>query len=146
MIFVLSFRALGRAPGLADCALAAVFFAAAVTALYSLWLLVVCTAFHAVKIDNAADLLNAVFDAARWPSSVFRGAVRFVVTFVVPPRPDDHGARARALLGHLDVESAVSGVRRDRCARRPLALGVDLGRSPRTPPRAARRAWARLLA
>ena len=108
-MFVIAFRTLGRAPGLADCALAAVFFAAAVTALYSLWLLVVCTAFHAVKIDNAADLLNAVFDAARWPSSVFRGAVRFVITFVVPLALMTT-VPARALLGHLDAESAAAAI------------------------------------
>ena len=109
VIFVLSFRTLGRAPSLADCGLALVFFAAAVIALYSLWLLVVCSAFHAVKIDNAADLLNAVFDAARWPSSVFRGAVRFVLTFVVPLALMTT-VPARALLGHLEVESAIAAV------------------------------------
>ncbi len=109
VLFVLSFRALGRSPGLADCALALVFFGAAVTALYSLWLLVVCSAFYAVKIDNAADLLNAVFDAARWPSSVFRGAVRVVVTFVVPLALMTT-VPARALLGHLDGETVVAAL------------------------------------
>ncbi len=109
VIFALAFRALGRAPTLADCALAGVFFAAAVTALYSLWLLVVSAAFYAVKIDNAADLLNAVFDAARWPSSVFRGAARFVVTFVVPLALMTT-VPARALLGHLDAASAAAAI------------------------------------
>jgi ABC-2 type transport system permease protein len=108
-LFVLSFRALGRVPRLADCAVALVFFASAVTALYSLWLLVVCTAFHAVKIDNAADLMTAVFDAARWPSSVFRGAVRFVVTFVVPLALMTT-VPARALLGHLDTATVVAAI------------------------------------
>lgn len=109
VLFVLSFRALGRAPGAADCALALVFFTTAVTGLYSLWLLVVCTAFHAVKIDNAADLMNAVFDAARWPSSVFRGAVRFVVTFVVPLALMTT-VPARALLGKLDLATALAAI------------------------------------
>jgi ABC-2 type transport system permease protein len=109
VLFALSFRALGRAPSIHDCALSLVFFAAAVTVLYSLWLLVVCTAFHAVKIDNAADLFNAVFDAARWPSSVFRGAVRFVLTFVVPLALMTT-VPAQALLGHLDPEAAVAAI------------------------------------
>ncbi len=109
VLFVIAFRAIGRTPTLADCALAFAFFVCSVTVLYSLWLLVVCTAFFAVKIDNASDLFNAVFDAARWPSSVFRGFVRFVVTFVVPLALMTT-VPARALLGVIDVASIVGAV------------------------------------
>jgi ABC-2 type transport system permease protein len=35
-------------------------------------------------VDNLTYLFTAVFDAARWPSSVFRGIVRIIFTFVVP--------------------------------------------------------------
>jgi ABC-2 type transport system permease protein len=109
VFFVLAFRSLGRAPSVADCALSLLFFAAAVAALYSVWLLVVCLAFHAVKLDNAADLLTAVFDAARWPSSVFRGAARFVITFVVPLALMTT-VPARALLGTLDLPTVAAAL------------------------------------
>ncbi len=109
VIFVVAFRAIGRTPAFADCAIAFAFFAASVTVLYSLWLLVVCTAFYAVKIDNASDLFNAIFDAARWPSSVFRGFVRFVITFVVPLALMTT-VPARALLGIIDVETIVGAI------------------------------------
>jgi ABC-2 type transport system permease protein len=52
--------------------------------LYALNMMVVSIAFHVGRIDNLAYLLDALFDAARWPSSVFRGAIRFVFTFVLP--------------------------------------------------------------
>ncbi|HVZ37559.1 MAG TPA: ABC-2 family transporter protein, partial [Polyangiaceae bacterium] len=37
-----------------------------------------------VKIDNLSYLIVSTFDAARWPSSVFRGALAVLFTFVVP--------------------------------------------------------------
>ncbi|WP_373048836.1 ABC transporter permease [Vulgatibacter sp.] len=56
----------------------------AVTILYSLWILVVSLAFFVVKIDNLSYLFASIYDAARWPSSVFRGVLSFVFTFVIP--------------------------------------------------------------
>jgi ABC-2 type transport system permease protein len=108
-IFVFAFRALGRAPSGAAVGLAVVLLGAALGLLYAIWLLVVCTVFVAVKIDNVAELMNAVFDAARWPSSVFRGVVRFVFTFVIPLALMTT-VPARALLGALDVGGAAEAV------------------------------------
>jgi ABC-2 type transport system permease protein len=56
----------------------------AVAVLYSLGVLTVSAAFYVVRIDNLSHLFAAIFDAARWPVGVFRGAVRAVFTFVVP--------------------------------------------------------------
>jgi ABC-2 type transport system permease protein len=109
VLFVLAFRALGRAPSIADVALALVLFVAAVVILYSLWLLVVCTAFVAVKIDNVSELLSALFDAARWPSTVFRGVARFVFTFVIPISVMTT-IPARALLGAVDARSVLFAI------------------------------------
>lgn len=52
--------------------------------LYSLWIMVVSLAFHVVKIDNLSHLILSLFDAARFPSSVFRGVLSVVFTFVLP--------------------------------------------------------------
>ncbi|MBV9949463.1 MAG: ABC-2 family transporter protein [Myxococcales bacterium] len=83
-VFAWGFRLLGRAPTLGDLAEAAVSLASAVVVLYSVWVLTVSAAFYVVRIDNLTSLFNAIFDAARWPVSVFRGAVRVVFTFVLP--------------------------------------------------------------
>lgn len=56
----------------------------AVAILYAIWILVVSLAFKVVKIDNLSYLIVSTFDAARWPSSVFRGALSIVFTFVIP--------------------------------------------------------------
>jgi len=84
VIFAWGFRLIGRGPTVGAVALAAVTMLAAVTVLYSLWILTVSAAFYVVRIDNLSHLFSAVFDAARWPIGVFRGLVRLVFTFVVP--------------------------------------------------------------
>jgi len=55
-----------------------------VLAMYSLWIIAAAVAFWVVRLDNLAYLLGAIFDTARWPVQVFRGAWRFVFTFVIP--------------------------------------------------------------
>jgi ABC-2 type transport system permease protein len=83
-IFVVGFRELGRAPPLASVASGLLLFAVAAILMHSLWTLAMCTVFYAVKTDQITDVLSATLDAARWPSSVFRGATRLILTFVVP--------------------------------------------------------------
>ncbi len=84
VIFAWGFHELGRPPSAGAVAASAFSAAAAVAVLYSLWIITVSAAFYVVRIDNLTNLFNAVFDAARWPIGVFRGAVRVVFTFVVP--------------------------------------------------------------
>jgi ABC-2 type transport system permease protein len=84
LIFAWGFRLLGRGPTIASVGLAAVATTASIVVLYSLWVLAVSIAFYVVRIDNLSHLFNAVFDAARWPIHIFRGAVRVVFTFVLP--------------------------------------------------------------
>lgn len=78
------FVLLGRWPALVDVAGALVLLATACLVLYSTWILVVSAAFWVVRLDNLAYLFMSIFDFARWPVTVFRGAVRFAFTFVIP--------------------------------------------------------------
>jgi ABC-2 type transport system permease protein len=83
-LFAYGFVKLGRGPSAFDVALAATLLVASIAILYSLWMLAVSLAFLVVKVDNLTVLFGAVFDAARWPSSVFRGIVHVLFTFVIP--------------------------------------------------------------
>jgi ABC-2 type transport system permease protein len=78
------FHLVGRPPSLAHVAAASLLLGAASLVLYSLWILVVCVAFWAVRLDNLPYLFMSLFDFARWPVSIFRGALRLLFTFVVP--------------------------------------------------------------
>lgn len=84
LLFVHGFRVLGRAPALPDVALSLLLLGEALAVLYGLLLLTASVAFYAVRVDNLTFFLGALFDAARWPASVFRGAVWFFFTFVLP--------------------------------------------------------------
>jgi len=77
-------RKSGAHPTLGQVALALLILTSAVTVLYSIWILVVSLSFRVVKVDNLSYLIVSVFDAARFPSSVFQGALAFVFTFIVP--------------------------------------------------------------
>jgi len=74
----------GHLPGPGDAGTAALLLVGAVVILYSIWILVVALAFYVVKVDNLSYLFSSIYDAARWPSSVFRGVVAFVFTFLIP--------------------------------------------------------------
>lgn len=74
----------GHHPSFGAIALAVLIMSCAIVILYAIWILVVSLAFRVVKIDNLSYLIVSTFDAARWPSSVFRGVLAFVFTFVVP--------------------------------------------------------------
>jgi ABC-2 type transport system permease protein len=112
VVFAVAFHRLGRWPAAADVVAAALLLGCAALILYSLWILVVSAAFFVVKVDNLSYLFVSIFDAARWPADVFRGALRAVFTFVVPLAIMTTFP-ARALLGKdfgpLDAVGALAG-------------------------------------
>ncbi len=83
-IFAYAFHLLGRPPSAAGLLGAAILLASSTLLLYSLWILTVSAAFYVVRVDNLTFLFGSIFDAARWPSSVFRGFLGLVFTFVIP--------------------------------------------------------------
>lgn len=84
VIFAYAFHLLGRPPSIVGVFMALVMLATSILLLYSMWILSVSAAFFVVRVDNLTHLFDAIFDAARWPSSVFRGLLSFIFTFVIP--------------------------------------------------------------
>lgn len=75
---------IGHVPSFSAIIATFVVLSAAALILYSIWILVISLAFYVVKVDNLSYLFAAIFDAARWPSSIFRGAIAFIFTFIIP--------------------------------------------------------------
>lgn len=71
-------------PSLAQVLAAIALLAAGLAAMYGLWVLVICTSFWFVRVDNLRFLLGAGLDAGRWPIGVYRGWLRLVLTVVIP--------------------------------------------------------------
>jgi ABC-2 type transport system permease protein len=109
VIFAVAFGRLGRWPAAGDVLAGALLLACAAVTLYSIWILVVAAAFYVVKVDNLSYLFSSIFDAARWPASVFRGVLRVVFTFVVPLALMTTFP-ALALLGRLDAVTAAGAL------------------------------------
>jgi ABC-2 type transport system permease protein len=101
-IFAIAFHRMGRLPSPADVGAAFLLLACATLVLYSLWILVVSAAFFVVRVDNLSFLFASIYDAARWPVSVFRGLLRILFTFVIPLALMTTYP-ALALLGKLDA-------------------------------------------
>ena len=72
------------APSGADVVVMVVMLVSGLAAVYGLWVLVICTSFFFVRVDNLRFLLGSVTGAGRWPITVFRGWVRWVLTIVIP--------------------------------------------------------------
>ena len=108
-VFGVAFHRLGRWPSPGHVAAALLLLLCAASVLYSLWILVVSAAFHVVKVDNLSFLFSSIFDAARWPVSVFRGAWRVIFTAVIPLALMTTWP-ALALLGRLDLLTAAAAV------------------------------------
>ncbi len=109
LLFVYAFAEIGRVPGPLAIASSLLMLSAGVLVLYSMWILVISVAFRAVRIDNLRYLFEAVFDAARWPATVFKGALSFLFTFVIPLALMTTYP-AQALLGTLEPARLAGGL------------------------------------
>lgn len=109
VILAYALRRLDLLPRLGDIMLTAVLLACAVAILYGVWVLVISLAFTFVKVDNLSYLFASIYDAARWPASVFKGPLAFVFTFVLPLALMTTYP-AEALLGRLELGSAALAV------------------------------------
>ncbi len=84
VILVYALVTLGVVPTPLAVAETAVTLVCATVILYSIWVMVMSLAFVFVKVDNLTFLFQSIYDAARWPGSIFRGGLAIVFTFVLP--------------------------------------------------------------
>ncbi len=116
-LLVYAFVQLGRAPGPGDIAAGVLLLAAGVIVMYALWIGIVAASFWVIRLDNLTFLLDAVFDTARWPVQVFKGAWRIIFTFILPLALMTTYP-AMAILGRIDVTTALA------CVAGALALAA----------------------
>jgi len=69
-------------------ALHAAGFAAALIAggviVYSFWMILATSAFWLVRVENILMVFQSMYEAGRWPVSIYPGWMRFALTFIVP--------------------------------------------------------------
>ncbi|MBJ6759588.1 ABC-2 family transporter protein [Myxococcaceae bacterium JPH2] len=108
-LFIYAFWKLGRWPSGPGLLASVVLLGTSTLLLYSLWILTVSAAFVVVRVDNLTYFFTSIFDAARWPSSVFRGGLALFFTFVIPLALMTTYP-AEAMLGRLPWQSLVGAV------------------------------------
>jgi ABC-2 type transport system permease protein len=54
------------------------------TIVYSFWLILASLSFWFVRVENLLEIFQSMFQAGRWPISLYPGWLRFALTFVVP--------------------------------------------------------------
>jgi len=63
-------------------------FAAALIAggviVYSFWVILATSAFWLVRVENILMVFQSMYEAGRWPVSIYPGWLRFALTFIVP--------------------------------------------------------------
>jgi len=51
---------------------------------YSFWLILASFSFWLVRVENLLEIFQSMFQAGRWPVSLYPGWLRFALTFIVP--------------------------------------------------------------
>jgi ABC-2 type transport system permease protein len=75
---------LGQRVGVAQAAAFAAALIAGGVIVYSFWLILATSAFWLVRVENILVIFQSVYEAGRWPVSIYPGWLRFGLTFLVP--------------------------------------------------------------
>ncbi|MDZ7265260.1 MAG: ABC-2 family transporter protein [candidate division KSB1 bacterium] len=73
----------GKIGGWQAASFGAVLVAGAII-IYSFWLLLATLSFWFVRVENILLIFQSMYEAGRWPISLYPGWLRFALTFIVP--------------------------------------------------------------
>jgi ABC-2 type transport system permease protein len=52
--------------------------------LYSVWIILAALSFWFVRVENILEIFRSMYEAGRWPLSLYPGWLRFALTFIIP--------------------------------------------------------------
>ncbi len=77
--------------------------------IYSFWLILATLSFWFVRVENILVIFQSMYEAGRWPVSLYPGWLRFGLTFIVPVAFATT-VPAEALTGRLSWETLLGAV------------------------------------
>ena len=77
--------------------------------IYSFWLILATLSFWFVRVENILEIFQSVYEAGRWPISLYPGWMRFALTFVIPIAFVTT-VPAEALTGRLSAETLLGAI------------------------------------
>ncbi|MGD0173143.1 MAG: ABC-2 family transporter protein [Anaerolineales bacterium] len=75
---------LGAHVGTAQAAAFGVMLLCGAVIIYSFWLILATLSFWFVRVENILEIFQSMYEAGRWPISLYPGWLRFALTFIVP--------------------------------------------------------------
>jgi ABC-2 type transport system permease protein len=100
---------LGESVGLAEAAAFGVMLLAGGVIVYSFWLILASLSFWFLRVENILVIFQSVYEAGRWPVSIYPGWLRFGLTLIVPVA-FAVTVPAEALTGRLEWGTALGAV------------------------------------
>jgi len=100
---------LGENVGAAQAVAFGVMLLAGGVIVYSFWLMLATLSFWFLRIENILVIFQSVYEAGRWPVSIYPGWLRFGLTLIVPVA-FAVTVPAEALTGRLDGPTAFAAV------------------------------------
>lgn len=95
---------LGERIGAGQAAAFAVMLLAGGAIVYSFWLILASLSFWFVRVENILVIFQSMYEAGRWPISLYPGWLRFGLTFLVPVAFATT-VPAEAITGRLDTST-----------------------------------------
>jgi len=83
-VLVVALGRLGEQVGLVQAAVFGVMVLAGGAIVYSFWLILATLSFWFVRVENILVIFQSVYEAGRWPVSLYPDWLRFGLTFLVP--------------------------------------------------------------
>jgi len=83
-VLVVALIRLGEHIGFWQAAAFAVTLLAGGAIVYSFWLILATCSFWFVRVENILVIFQSMYEAGRWPVSLYPGWLRFALTFIVP--------------------------------------------------------------
>jgi ABC-2 type transport system permease protein len=83
-VLVTALVRLGEKVGMQQAAEFAVMLLAGTIIIYSFWLFLATLSFWFVRVENILMIFQSMYEAGRWPVSLYPGWLRFALTFIVP--------------------------------------------------------------
>ncbi|SDW54147.1 ABC transporter permease [Paenibacillus sp. CF384] len=96
-------------PSIGGVLMFGVLFIASLVIIYALWTGMMVMSFWAVKVDNLAFLFGSLFETSRYPVSVYKGALRLALLYVMPIGLVTT-VPAEALIGRFDASHAIGAL------------------------------------
>ncbi len=108
-VLVTALVRLGEKVGLAQAAIFAAMLLTGAIIIYSFWLILATLSFWFVRVENILEIFRSMYEAGRWPISLYPGWLRFALTFIVPVAFATT-VPAQALTGRLSGETIVAAL------------------------------------